>query len=167
MGTTIRPDLVLGRLASRRRREVLPPVEEGGEAAQTLVVALEASDRFRRDGRFGRIFHPGKVSYREVSPKNSLHVVIGDGRVSAHVDDISPLRCNPDGSAHYSWVPVLRHNVAGLLADLGRRLEGSHGSQRCNLECEAVWVDDEGISDLVRAAGSSPSSGTGCGGQGS
>lgn len=131
-------------------------------AAASLISALEASTRFRRDGRLGRIFHPGKVSYREVSPTNSLHVVVGGGRVSAHVDDVSPLRCNPDGTAGYSWVPVFRHNVAGMVADIGRRLSGVAGQERCNLTCEAVWVDDEGIADLVAAAGSTSSAPTGC-----
>lgn len=83
----------------------------------------------------GRIFHPRKIS--------------------AHVDEVCPLRSNDDGSAHYSWAPVTRHNAAGMVADLGRRLRGLHGQERCNLVCEAVWVDDEGIADLVAAAGGS------------
>lgn len=160
------PDVLLGRDSGRCRRRMVSPVEPGGEAAQGLVVALEASDHFRLDGRLGRIFHPGKVSYREVTPTNSLHVIVDGVRVSAHVDDVSPLRCRLDGSAHYSWVPVLRHNLAGLIADVGRRLQGSSGDQRCNLECESVWVDEEGISGLVDAVELSSTSGTG-GGSGS
>ena len=152
----------LGPLGAGRRRPVLSPVDEEDEAAKSLIGALEASSRFRRDGRFGRIFHPGKVSYREVSPTNSLHVIVGGGRVSAHIDDVSPLRCAPDGSARYSWLPVLRHNLAGMLADVGRRVQGSHGHQRCNLTCESVWVDEEGISGLVEAAGSRPSGAAAC-----
>lgn len=140
----------------RGRRPILPPVERSEKAASSLIEALEASDRFRRDGPIGRIFHPSKTSYREIVPTNSLHVLVGGGRVSAHVDDVCPLRCDPDGSASYSWLPVIRHNVAGMVADLGRRLRGVHGQERCNLECEAVWVDDEGIADLVTAAGGSP-----------
>ena len=137
----------------RDQRPVLDPVEPGGAAADALIETLEASSRFRRDGRLGRIFHPGKVSYRELSPTNSLHVIVGGGRLSAHVDDICPLRLAPDGSARYSWLPVFRHNISGFLADLGRRLQGRHGEERCNLVCEAVWVDDEGIAGLVAAAG--------------
>ena len=152
----------LGRLGAGGRRPVLSPVDEQGEAAKSLIGALEASSRFRRDGPFGRIFHPGKVSYREVSPTNSLHVIVGGGRLSAHIDYVSPLRCAPDGSARYSWLPVLRHNLAGMLADLGRRVQGSHGHQRCNLTCEAVWVDEEGISGLVHAASSRPSEAAAC-----
>ncbi len=142
----------LGPVVGRSRRSVLSPVEGEGAAAEALVEALEASSRFRRDGRLGRIFHPGKVSYRELSATNSLHVIVGEGRLSAHVDDICPLRLAPDGSARYSWLPVFRHNIAGFLADLGRRLQGRGGEERCNLVCEAVWVDDEGIAGLMAAA---------------
>ena len=162
MGSTLAPRARLERLLSRCRETVLPPVEEDGEAAAKLIEALDASTRFRRDGRLGRIFHPGKVSYRELSPTNSLHVIVGGGRISAHLDDVSPLRCNPDGSAHYSWVPVVRHNIAGMLADAGRRSRGLHGQERCNLECETVWVDDQGIAGLVAAAGSPPPAQTCC-----
>ncbi len=108
-----------------------------------LIRALDASERFHRDSRLGSIFHPGKVSYRETSPTNSLHILIDGNHVSAHVDEVSPLKCNPDGSARYAWGPVVAHNLAGLLADLGRRVRGRHGEQRCGLECELVWVDDE------------------------
>ncbi|CAA9267437.1 MAG: hypothetical protein AVDCRST_MAG76-3158 [uncultured Acidimicrobiales bacterium] len=147
----------LWRFLARTRRTVLSPIQQDGAEAASLVEALEASPRFRRDGPMGRIFHPGKISYRELSPTNSLHVLVGGGRISAHVDDVCPLRSEADGSAHYSWAPVIRHNAAGMVADLGRRLRGLHGQERCNLVCESVWVDEEGISDLVAAVGSSPS----------
>jgi len=152
----------LRRLVSRCGHPVLAPADGTSEAAASLVAALEASSRFHRDGPLGRIFHPGKVSYRELSLTNSLHVVVGGGRLSAHVDDVCPLRCRPDGSAHYAWLPVVRHNVVGLVADLGRRLHGDHGQERCNLVCEAVWVDDEGIADLMAAAGSPTPASGGC-----
>ena len=142
----------LGVLPSLHRRQVLQAVQDDGGAAKSLIKALEASDRFRRDNGLGRIFHPGKVSYREVSPTNSLHVILGRKRISAHVDDVCPLRCNPDGTASYSWAPVIRHNVAGLVADINRRVRGLHGQQRCNLVCETVWVDDEDIAGLVAEA---------------
>jgi hypothetical protein len=113
-----------------------------------LIRALDSSERFQRDTRLGGIFHPGKVSYRETSRTNSLHILIHGNQVSAHVDEVSPLKCNPDGSARYAWGPVVVHNLAGLLADLGRRIRGRHGEQRCGLECELVWVDDE-FAELV------------------
>jgi len=113
-----------------------------GTDPQVLVKALEASERFRRDTSLGGMFHRGKISFREVARNDSLHVVIDGNRVSAHVDEISPLRCKPGGGG-YSFQAVLAHNISGILADIGRRLRGRHGHQRCSLECEVVWVDDE------------------------
>jgi len=57
-----------------------------------------------------------------------LHILIDGNHVSAHIDEVSPLKCSPDGSARYAWGPVLVHNVAGLFADLGRRIRGRHGN---------------------------------------
>lgn len=114
-----------------------------------LIRTLEASDRFRRDGPIGGIFHPGRISFRELSPRDSLHIIIDGSRVSAHVDEVCPLRCGTEGATGYSAVRVLAHNLSGLAADAGRRLRGLHGSQRCNLGCEMVWVDDDDkIADL-------------------
>ncbi len=117
----------------------------------SLYRALEASDRFHRDSRVGGIFHHGKISFRDRSPTDSLHVILDGDRVSVHIDDVSPLRCRPDGSFRYSWSRVLAHNVAGSVADLGRRLKGMQGHQRCNLKCQAVWVDDKLADNVVPA----------------
>lgn len=102
----------------------------------------------------GSIFHPGKASFREVSPIDSVHIVIDGNRVSAHVDQICPLDCDSGASSQYSssqysWLRVVAHNVSGLAADIGRRIRGRHGQQRCTLECEIVWVDDESIADAA------------------
>lgn len=114
-----------------------------------LIRALEAGGRFRRDGRISGIFHPGRISYREVSARDSLHIVIDGSRVSSHLDEVSPLKCGPDGAWSYSWPRVLAHNLSGCAADVGRRLRGLHGQQRCNLGCEMVWVDDDQIAELA------------------
>ncbi|MDQ4133799.1 MAG: condensation domain-containing protein [Actinomycetota bacterium] len=108
-----------------------------------LIRALEASGRFRRDTRLGGILHPGEISFRENSPSNSLHVTIVGNRVRAHVDEVSPLDCESHGSRQYSLSRVVVHNLAVLVEDLGRRARGLHGRQRCTLECEAVWVDED------------------------
>ena len=115
---------------------------DGSVATHDLVRALEASPRYRRDSLLGGIFHPGHVSYRELSPVDSMHVVIRGDRVSAHVDDVSPLVVRADGTIRYAWGRVLAHNVAVLLTDIARRMRGLHGLQRCNLRCEATVVDD-------------------------
>ena len=131
-----------------------------------LIRTLDASSRFRRDGRISGIFHPGSISYRELSPRESLHIIIDGGRVSAHVDDVCPLRCRPDGSVRFSWGLVIAHNLSGLVSDLGRRVRGKHGQQRCNLGCEMVWVDDDSsIADLI-ADRECRSSGHGAGSEG-
>lgn len=107
-----------------------------------LLGALEASDRFRRDSPLGSLFHPGKVSFRELAATESLHLVVDGNRLSAHVDDVSPLKLTGRRPSGYAYGRVLAHNVGGMVADLTRRLSGRHGTQRCHLECDVVWVDD-------------------------
>jgi len=114
-----------------------------------LISSLEASDKFRRDGVLGGIFHPGRHSYRELSPRDSLHIIIDGNKVSVHVDEVCPLRCGPGAPGGYSWARVVAHNLSVLRADVSRRLRGLHGEQRCNLGCEMVWVDDGKIGDLA------------------
>lgn len=108
-----------------------------------LLKALEANRRFRRDSVLGGIFHPGKISYRELSPTDSLHILIDGEGVSAHVDDVSPLRLRPDGSSRYAWGRVVAHNLLVVMGDAARRLRGVHGAQRCDLRCEVEWIDDD------------------------
>jgi hypothetical protein len=123
----------------------LPTVGRDGTIARCdLLKALEADPRFRRDSLLGGIFHLGRISYREISPTDSLHIVILGDKVSAHVDEISPLRLRADGSSRYAWGRVLAHNLLVLIGDAARRLRGRHGGQRCDLHCEAEWFDDAG-----------------------
>lgn len=131
----------------------------GGAAVATwrLIRSLDASDRFRRDGPLGGIFHPGRLSYRELAPRNSLHIVIDGHRVSVHVDEVCPLRCRRGAAPGYSWMRVIAHNLSGALADIGRRVRGLHGRQRCTFGCEVEWVDDDivGFAARLEGAGSS------------
>ena len=114
-----------------------------------LITALEADPRFRRDSLLGGIFHPGRISFREIAPVDSLHIVIRGARVSVHVDDVSPLVIRRDGTSRYTWGRVVAHNLAVLLADLSRRVRGLSGRQRCNLRCEAVTVEDTAVDDAA------------------
>ena len=118
---------------------------DGGTAPCELLSALDANPAFRRDSVLGGIFHPGKISYRETSPVDSVHIVIDGDRVSAHIDEVSPLRVRPDGSSRYAWGRVLAHNVLVVLGDAARRLRGGHGEQRCHLRCRIEWVDDDDV----------------------
>jgi len=125
----------------------LPPAEERAIASvdpQVLVRALDRSDRFRRDSALGAILHPGRISFRELTPADSLHILIAGSRISAHVDAVSPLTFAADGSARYSLLGVVAHNLAGLRADVRRLLRGQRGRVRCNMACEVVWVHDDG-----------------------
>ena len=123
----------------------LPGAGAQGEVGRVdLIRALDANRSFRRDSFWGGILHPGRASYREVSPTDSLHILIdGAGNVSAHVDDISPLRLRSDGSSRYAWGRVVAHNLLVVAEDTARRVRGLSGLQRCNLHCEVEWYDDE------------------------
>jgi hypothetical protein len=108
-----------------------------------LLRTLEGDGRFRRDSWLGGIFHPGTISYREVSATESLHILVDGPHVSAHVDEVSPLATRADGTIRYAWGRVLAHNVTVVVADVVRRLRRRSGENRCNLHCDAVWVDEE------------------------
>lgn len=88
-----------------------PPSEIADLAA--FLRSLEASGRFNRDNAVGRVFHPGAVSYRETVAEDSVHIVVEDGRVTAHVDRYSPVRFTKDGVARYAFFRITVHNVAG------------------------------------------------------
>jgi hypothetical protein len=105
---------------------------------------LQSTGRFVRDSRLGGMFHAGKVSLREDSAKESLHVSLGqDHRVSIHVDRFSPLADRRAGRTRgYSARRVILHNV-GIVVDYVILLfHRRFGEQRCELECEQV-CDDE------------------------
>jgi NRPS condensation-like uncharacterized protein len=118
-----------------------------------LLQTLEHSHCFRRDTTIGRIFHRGKVSFRETSATDSLHVIIDGRHVAAHVDRICPLDLDPASDAHYSWAGVLAHNVTGMVADAARLL-GWH-PRRCSVDCDVIDIDEQSIAELVaeRVAG--------------
>ena len=140
---------------TRRSRDTSP-----GLAA--LCRALEESDRFWRDRGLGNIYHRGKVSFRELSPRDSTHIVVDGNRVSAHVDLVSPLKRRRDGSVRYSVPRVVAHNLVGMGSDLTRRVRRRHGGQRCTLECEVVWVDNESSAEMVADPAAGPTVAAAC-----
>jgi hypothetical protein len=81
-------------------------------------------------------------------PTDSVHIAIDGNRVSSHVDEICRLDCHPDASSQYSLAGVVAHNLSRMVADLGLRIHRQHRRQRCNLECDVVWVDDRSITDM-------------------
>jgi hypothetical protein len=123
--------------------ELQPADGDNGVATVDLIAALDGNPRFRRDSVLGGVFHPGWISYRELSPVDSMHICIRGDRVSSHVDDVSPLVVRGDGTVRYAWGRVVAHNVAVVLTDLARRARGVQGHQRCDLRCEAVVVEED------------------------
>lgn len=114
-----------------------------------LVRDLEASGRFHKDTGFGRIFHPGRVSFREKKPADALHILIDDNRVSAHIDKRSPLKLK-DSESRYAIPAIFAHNVTGMAEDVVRFVTGRRGSQRCELECERITLDGKVIDDFLQ-----------------
>ncbi len=116
---------------------------------RALANALENNGRFRRDTSLGSIFHRRKMSFREVCRRHSLHIVVDGHRVSAHVDEVSPLNCDERSPSHYSIAGVVAHNLFGIRSDVARRVRGRHGQHRCTLANLAAHLNDEAISDLL------------------
>ncbi len=100
---------------------------------------LASSGRFHRDNGLGRIYHPGSVSLRENTPNDSLHIVVHDDHISAHVDRVSPLDGLPDKRSRYSISRAALHNVVGAAQDVVRLLRGRKGDHRSHLDCAWVW----------------------------
>jgi NRPS condensation-like uncharacterized protein len=106
---------------------------------------LVSSGRFHRDSGFGRIYHPGSVSFRENAPSDSLHIVVHGDHISAHVDKVSPL----GDKRGYSVQRAALHNVVGAAHDLVRLLRGRKGDHRSHLDCAWVWEGHEATPDTA------------------
>ncbi len=108
----------------------------------TVFSQLDAGGRFHRDSALGRIFHPGAVSFREISPTDSLHVsVLPGNRVSVHVDRVSPLVVRAN-RCRYSVVRAVAHNLAVAVEAVAGFVLRRPCRPRCQFDCEIVWVPD-------------------------
>ncbi|MDQ4145005.1 MAG: hypothetical protein M3198_14945 [Actinomycetota bacterium] len=95
------------------------------EDADALMRELLESGNFCKDTGLGRIYHRRKVSLREISTTQSLHVSVrSDGLLSVHLDRISPAVGRKPGcdDCRYSVPTVVRHNVTGIAEDFVRLL---------------------------------------------
>lgn len=135
------------RLQRAPRAGTSPPSEIADLAA--FLRSLEASGRFHRDNAVGRVFHPGAVSYREAVAEDSVHIVVEDGRVTAHVDRYSPVRFTKDGVARYAFFRITVHNVAGTVKDVISLPRGIHSGERCPTAGETLEVDAGMIQGLM------------------
>lgn len=144
-----RMPLMLARLRPTRGAVARRPgTEFDSSDPEGLVRRLDASDCFCRDTRMGRMYHPRDISFRELAPRNSLHVTLRDGRtVATHVDRHSPLaRRQTGGDCRYSPLRIAAHNLTGAARDLvrlARRAERHHE--------EHTLVDDHAVSEALRA----------------
>ena len=110
----------------------------------SLFQRLDAGGRFHRDSALGRVFHPGTLSYREISATDSVHVAVSnDNRVTVHVDRVSPLLVRVGRRCRYSAVRAVAHNLTHVVEALGRLATRRRGAHNCHLDCEIVWVPDE------------------------
>ncbi|HET9441968.1 MAG TPA: hypothetical protein VFO65_01525 [Acidimicrobiales bacterium] len=125
-----------------------------GTDRRRLFADLVATGRFCRDTPAGSVLHRGRVSFREISDGDSLHVCVGDDdRVSVHVDRFSPVAgANPDGTCRYSVGAVVAHVVAHVSAQVRRLVRGARGQHRCRLECELVDASGPEASAAVEQA---------------
>lgn len=57
------------------------------------------------------MYHAGMVSLREDVPTNRLHVSVDDNRMTAHVDEVSPLAVDIESESRYS-VPGRWHTTS-------------------------------------------------------
>jgi len=88
-----------------------------------FVRAVESTRRFRRDTRIGAVYHPGRISLREVMAGTSLHITVAGDRVAVHVDQVSPLAARqPENGCRYSLGRIAAHNLTGIAGDISRVL---------------------------------------------
>ena len=129
-------------MSATLRRDEPPPIFGG----------LEASGGFHRDSRLGRLLHPGKVSLREVSGADSLHISVGEGnRLSVHVDRVCPVAVDRSGRRRYAPLRVAAHLVADVAMGLVRLVTGRHDLGRCELVCEVVETAEGEAGVTVRS----------------
>jgi len=126
-------------------RETPPPITD----PVALLRDLETSGQFHRDTGFGRLFHPGSISFRENRPNDSLHIVVHNDRIAAHVDRVSPLGTRAGGSIRYSLRRAAVHNLVGMAQDAVQLLRGRQGDHRSELDCEWLWEPGRGVPDAA------------------
>ncbi len=115
------------------------------EAPAGLFQNLAADGRFRRDSRWGRMFHPRTVSYREARATDSVHLVVNDDKVSVHIDRFSPLAVQGATSwRRYAPLRMLAHGLVDVVGEATSVLRGNHKHLH-DLTCERVWVDDDAL----------------------
>ena len=109
------------------------------DGERRLFTELDERGRFHRDTALGRVFHPGTVSYREITTNDSLHITVSpENRVSVHVDRLSPLAVRPGRPCRYSFLRAVAHNVVYVAEAIALLCRRRPVQQRCDLDCEVA-----------------------------
>ena len=146
----------LGEQAAEDSHVGLPETGGGAQHIHPMDLAeLQASGRFVRDSRLGGMFHAGQVPFREDSPRDSIHISVGqDNHVSVHIDRFSPLaKRKPGKKRGYSVRRVILHNVGIVMDCITLVVHRRFGAQRCELVCERVCEDDHDECDTSTTVG--------------
>lgn len=109
------------------------------DGRRLVFTELDGSGPFHRDTALGRIFHPGTVSFREITTDHSLHITVSpDNRVSVHVDRLSPLAVRSGRPCRYSLLRAVVHNVVHIAQTAVLVCRGRPAQHRCELDCAVV-----------------------------
>ncbi|MDQ4096943.1 MAG: hypothetical protein M3144_03610, partial [Actinomycetota bacterium] len=126
-------------------------LDDGAEPPLTdpvgVLLELESSQRFHRDAGLGRIFHLGRISFRENRRSDSLHISVQGNRIAAHIDRLSPLGEGGERPSRYSLRRAVAHNVSGMAHDLFNLVRGRQGDHRSELDCEWLWDPSQASPD--------------------
>jgi hypothetical protein len=101
--------------------DLLAELESSGrnvspQKMRSIVDLILVSGRFCRDTEGGGLLHSkGKIAFRELTKRNSLHVSIREEGISVHIDRVSPLSHNQTddqdcGHCNYSFRRVVAHD---------------------------------------------------------
>ena len=113
----------------------------GVDAGRLLFSELNGRAPFHRDSALGRVFHPGTVSYREITTSDSLHITVSpENRVSVHVDRLSPLAVRPCHPCRYSLLRAVAHNVVHVAEAIVLLFRHRPSQHRCQLDCEDITL---------------------------
>jgi hypothetical protein len=106
--------------------------------SDALVDNLMRTGRFCVDTKAGRILHPATRSLRELSNRESLHLSLEGGLVTAHLDRISPLAGSDSDKGHcrYSISRIAAHITGRLGSKLVRGFRG--GWIELDVQCDRV-----------------------------
>jgi hypothetical protein len=110
-----------------------------------VVQGLMETGRFCVDTRPGRILHPGTYSLRELSNRESLHLSLSGGLVTAHLDRTSPLvgLDSDKGHCRYSISRVAAHITGRLGAKIVRGFRG--GWIELDVQCARVREQESSL----------------------